>query len=634
MLGASLTSIPLTLFGLVLVTFLIGRVMPIDPTIAIAGDHAPPDVIAAVREQLGLDRPLLVQFWIYLTNLVHGDLGRSVMTSHPVTQDIAQYFPATLELATTAIIIAVVAGVPLGVLAAWWQGSRFDHVVRVISLAGQSIPVFVLGLVCLLVFYVKLGIAPGTGQLDVAYEGMVPRVTGMLVVDAALADDWDSFWDALAHLAQPALVLAYFSMAYITRMTRAFMIESLSGEYIITARAKGLSSARILWRHAFGNIAVRLVTVLALAYAGLLEGAVITETVFSWPGLGLYSDGVATERRHERGIGRNLGGGIDLSGAELVVRYLVSTVGSARHMSGYQTYLSRDWLLSETPASRAHAAWVRRYRGWLQFRTNGLAMVGLVTVVIMVLASLGAPLLALQDPTAQDLAGRLAPPSFEHWFGTDELGRDIYSRVLYGGRVTLGMVVAVVLLVAPLGLAVGSVAGYLGGFADRILMRVTDVFLAFPRLVLALAFVAALKPGITSAIIAIALTAWPPYARQARADTLTVRHSDFIAAVRLTGAGRGRIILRHVVPLCLSSVIVRVTLDMSGIILTAAALGFLGMGAQPPMPEWGTMIASSRAFILDQWWVPTIPGIAIFVASLAFNLLGDGLRDVLDPRQR
>ncbi|MFI4982579.1 MAG: ABC transporter permease, partial [Nevskiales bacterium] len=214
--------------------------------------------------------------------------------------------------------------------------------------------------------------------------------------------------------------------------------------------------------------------------------------------------------------------------------------------------LSREWLLSETPASRTQAAWARRYRGWLQFRANGLAMVGLVTVLVMILASLAAPLLAPQDPAAQELANRLAPPSFAHWLGTDELGRDIYTRILYGGRVTLGMVVAVVLLVAPVGLAVGSVAGYLGGLADRVLMRVTDVFLAFPRLVLALAFVAALKPGITSAIIAIALTAWPPYARLARAETLTIRGSDFIAAVRLTGAGSGRVILRHIVPLCLS----------------------------------------------------------------------------------
>jgi peptide/nickel transport system permease protein len=288
MLARSLASVPVTLFGLALVTFLIGRVMPIDPVVAIAGDHAPPDVVARIRDQLGLDRPLLVQFAIYLDNLVHGDLGRSVMTSRPVLVDIGRFFPATLELATTAIVVAVIIGIPLGVFTAAYQGSRFDHVVRVIALTGQSVPIFVLGLLSLLVFYVKLGIVPGTGQLDVAYEGMVPRVTGMLVIDAAIAQDWDSVWDALAHLVQPALVLAYFSMAYITRMTRAFMLESLAGEYVITARAKGLSAARVLWRHAFGNIAVRLITVLALAYAGLLEGAVITETVFSWPGLGLY----------------------------------------------------------------------------------------------------------------------------------------------------------------------------------------------------------------------------------------------------------------------------------------------------------------------------------------------------------
>jgi peptide/nickel transport system permease protein len=288
---AALASVPITLFGLILITFLIGRAMPIDPVIAIAGDHAPPDVIARVRLELGLDKPLPVQFAIYLRSLLQGDLGHSVMTSRPVTEDIARFFPATLELATVAIIIAVLVGVPLGVVSAWKQGSRLDHFVRIISLAGQSVPVFVLGLICLLVFYAKLGIAPGTGQVDVAYEGLVPRVSGMLVLDAAFDGQWDVFWDAVSHLAQPALVLAYFSMAYITRMTRAFMIEALSGEYIITARAKGLSATRILWRHAFGNIAVRLVTVLALAYAGLLEGAVITETVFSWPGLGLYLTG-------------------------------------------------------------------------------------------------------------------------------------------------------------------------------------------------------------------------------------------------------------------------------------------------------------------------------------------------------
>ena len=284
----AVVSIPLTLFGLVLVTFLIGRVMPIDPTIAIAGDHAPPEVVEQVRRELGLDRYLFVQFGIYLGNLLSGDFGRSVMTSRPVLSDIGKFFPATLELATVAILLAIAVGVPLGVYAAARQGSRLDHFARFVALSGQSVPVFVLGLGCLVLFYAKLGIAPGTGQIDVAYEGMIPPVTGMLVVDALIEGDWDVFWDALAHLAQPALVLAWFSMAYIARMTRAFTIEALGGEYIVAARAKGLSPARVLWGHAFGNIAVRLTTVIALAYAGLLEGAVITETVFSWPGLGLY----------------------------------------------------------------------------------------------------------------------------------------------------------------------------------------------------------------------------------------------------------------------------------------------------------------------------------------------------------
>jgi peptide/nickel transport system permease protein len=294
----------------------------------------------------------------------------------------------------------------------------------------------------------------------------------------------------------------------------------------------------------------------------------------------------------------------------------------------------RDWLLSDTPESRAQARWGRAWQTWLAFRRNKLAVAGLAVALAMLLMALLAPWLATHDPGVQNLANRLKPPSWDHWLGTDELGRDIWSRILYGARITLGMVVAVVLLVAPLGLLVGCAAGYAGGWVDRILMRTTDVFLAFPRLILALAFVAAMKPGVESAVAAIALTAWPPYARLARAEALRIRDADFIAAVRMLGASPWRIILRHVAPVCVPSVIVRVTLDMSSIILTAAGLGFLGLGAQPPLPEWGTMIATARRFILEQWWVPVIPGIAIFLASLSFNLLGDGLRDVLDPKQR
>ena len=292
-----------------------------------------------------------------------------------------------------------------------------------------------------------------------------------------------------------------------------------------------------------------------------------------------------------------------------------------------------DWLRSERPQSRRQASLGRLYAGWRSFSRNRLAVVGLAIVLMLVLVVVFADVLAPYSPTVGDLrTTRLLPPSAVHWFGTDDQGRDILSRLIHGSRITLFVVVLVAVLAAPVGLLVGTVAGYAGGWVDAVLMRITDIFLAFPRLILALAFVAALGPGIENAVIAIAITSWPPYARIARAETLTIRQADYISAVRLLGASPWRIVLRHIMPLCLSSVVVRVTLDMAGIILTAAGLGFLGLGAQPPSPEWGAMIAGGRAYVLDQWWVAAAPGAAIFVVSLAFNLLGDGLRDALDPK--
>lgn len=287
-LAGLLASVGLTLLGLVVITFLIGRVMPIDPVIAAVGDNAPQDVVERARLEMGLDQPLLVQFFHYVVQLLHGDLGRSILTKNPVISDIARYFPATLELATAAVIVAAAIGIPLGVWAAVKQGTWIDQTIRVICLAGHSVPVFVLALLCLLIFYAGLGIAPGPGRQDIVFQDMVPHVTGLLTVDSLIAGDWDAFWDALAHMVQPVCILAYFSMAYITRMTRAFMLDALRGEYVVTARAKGLSSTTVIWGHAFPNVGVQLVTVLALTYAGLLEGAVVTETVFSWPGLGQY----------------------------------------------------------------------------------------------------------------------------------------------------------------------------------------------------------------------------------------------------------------------------------------------------------------------------------------------------------
>ena len=293
----------------------------------------------------------------------------------------------------------------------------------------------------------------------------------------------------------------------------------------------------------------------------------------------------------------------------------------------------REWLTTDAPTSRRHARLANLYQGWLTLRANSMAMFGLGILLALLLVALLAPVLSPHDPFEQSLSNRLQPLGTEgHILGTDSLGRDILSRLIYGSRITL-YIVALVALIAPVaGLLVGTVAGYVGGWIDTILMRITDIFLAFPRLVLALAFVAALGAGIENAVLAISLTAWPPYARIARAETLTIRSADYISAIRLQGAGALRIITKHIWPLCISSLIVRVTLDMAGIILAAAGLGFLGLGAQPPSPEWGAMISEGRRFILDHWWVATVPGLAIFTVSLAFNLLGDGLRDVLDPK--
>ncbi|RAZ75967.1 nickel transporter permease [Mesorhizobium atlanticum] len=302
-------------------------------------------------------------------------------------------------------------------------------------------------------------------------------------------------------------------------------------------------------------------------------------------------------------------------------------------MSAETIQSRREWLLSDRPASRLQARLGRAYVAWRRFSANRLALVGMLIIIALVAVAALADVLAPYSATVGDLKNaRLLAPSAAHWFGTDDLGRDIYSRIVYGARWTLYVVILVAIIAAPIGLLVGTVAGYAGGWTDTILMRITDIFLAFPKLVLALAFVAALGPGIENAVLAIAITSWPPYARIARAETLTVRNSDYIKAVQLMGASPFRIVLRHIMPLCISSLIIRVTLDMAGIILTAAGLGFLGLGAQPPLPEWGAMIASGRRFILDQWWVAAAPGAAILIVSLGFNLLGDGLRDALDPR--
>ncbi|MGO4391988.1 ABC transporter permease [Variovorax sp. M-6] len=289
------------------------------------------------------------------------------------------------------------------------------------------------------------------------------------------------------------------------------------------------------------------------------------------------------------------------------------------------------WLASDTPTTRTQARLGAAYR-WLRrlaahpIGLAGLAIVGLITAI-----ALCASVLPLADPSAQSLGERLLAPSAGHWLGTDTLGRDILSRLVFGARPTLAIVALVLLASVPAGLLIGAAAGLWGGWVDAVLMRIADVFMAFPRLILAIAVAATLSTGLWTAVIAIALTGWPPYARVARAEVAAVRQAEFIQSARALGVSRLRLLLRHALPLCLPSAVVRAALDAPGIVLITSGLGFLGLGLPPPAPEWGAMVAEGRAIVFEAWWVSTLPGLLILALSLGFNFLGDALRDVVDP---
>jgi peptide/nickel transport system permease protein len=313
-----LLSIATTMLGLLVVTFVISRMLPTDPVLAIVGDHASESTIAAARTKLGLDHSIPVQFLLYIWKVLQGDLGISLRTSQPILADLAHVFPATLELATWGIVIGVVFGIPLGVWAAIRKDTIVDHLIRFVGLVGYSMPIFWLGIMGLLIFYAKLDWLPGPGRLDFGYEDIVTPVTGVMTIDTLIAGDTDLFWNAVAHLILPASLLGYYSLAYISRMTRSLMLSQLRQEYVLTARVKGVPERRIIWKHAMGNVMVPLLTVVALSYGNLLEGSVLTETVFAWHGIGLY----ITDSIFGQDLGAVMGGTIVVGFVYIIINTL------------------------------------------------------------------------------------------------------------------------------------------------------------------------------------------------------------------------------------------------------------------------------------------------------------------------
>jgi ABC-type dipeptide/oligopeptide/nickel transport system permease subunit len=607
-----------------LVIFLIANMVPGDPILAQLGDVAASNkaFVAEWRAKWGLDLPLWERYFIFLKGIVHGDLGISIASQRPVLEDIGQYAPATVELSTVSFLISVIIGVPLGILAAIRRDSWIDHVARAVSLIGVSSPTFWLAFIMLALFYGGLQIAPGPGRLDpIAFSP--PTVTGLFLIDSLLAGDLASFRDAAAHLVLPSLVLAAATLGLITRTTRASMLDNLHQDYVRVARAKGLREGRIVNGHVLPNALIPIVTLGGLAYANLLTGAVMTETVFSWPGLGRYTFRSAEALDFPGDHGHHARGRGDLSRHQSPHRpELCAPRSEGRAVTAFDQ--ASATLAAIAPVRTRRQRWRRRY---------GVAAIGAAIILIWIFVALACPLLTPYSPNAVDVSLRLQPPSEAHWLGTDELGRDVLTRLLYGTRISLVTGVVVVMLGASFGTLLGGAAAYMRGRGEELIMRLTDLVLCFPPIILALAIAAALGIGTTNTIIAMLVVWWPKFARLAHSLVLVQRSQEYVEAAVVVGLKPARILMRHIIPNAVGPLIVLVTLDIGNAIITFAGLSFLGLGVVPPTPEWGSMVAEGRELV-EQWWVAAFPGFAILTVVLGFNFLGDGVRDWLDPKAR
>ena len=610
--AARLIQLLFVLIGVSIVVFVTMHLLPGDVAQLLLGDHATNEQLQRLREQLG---------WIsrYGCSTAASCSRRCAATSASRFRATGRRwttcstgFPVTLQLALASLLLASLCGVPVGVLAAMRQGSRFDAVVMTLTLFGVSMPIFWLGLMLLVLFAAGLGWLPVGGLMPVGLDP--PRITGMSVIDSLLSGNATMIGASLRHMLLPAVTLASVPLALIARITRAEVLSAATADHVRTARAKGVTDAGVTLRHILRNAAIPIVTVIGLQLGLLLSGAVLTETIYSLPGLGRLMVDSILSRDYSV---------VQAGALFIAVLFVLVNLGSISCMR------------RSIRASAGHERHHRIAAGVIRRALRGTgARFGLAIAVVFLALTVFAPLVAPFDPYEQDLSNALSPPSALHWFGADQYGRDTLSRILYGTRTALLAIVMADGLALLLGGALGLVAGYAGGRVDALIMRLVDVLLAFPYLLLALIIVAVLGPSLTNSVIAIGIIYTPQYARLMRGQVLSVQAADFVVAARAIGAGRLRVMLRHVLPNSFTPVLVLATLQSGAVVVETAGLSFLGLGAQPPSPDWGALLAEGHGYFLTAWWIATFPGMAIFLVVVGFNLLGDALRDQYDPRLR
>jgi ABC-type dipeptide/oligopeptide/nickel transport system permease subunit len=602
------------LWGMTTIMFVVARVLPADPASASAGPGigfgGRAERIAALRTEMLLDRPLAEQYARFLLNTARGNLGRSNLTQRPVLEDIVAFLPATIELAALAALFFIPLGVTAGLYAATRRRRDVDALVGTATAAAVGVPAFVIGLIFQLVFYRLLEWLPPGGRIGLNL--LPPRPgTGILLLDSALQGNWPALASAARHLALPVLTLTIAGTAIVARSTRAAVRDVLPAGFVLAARARGLGGRR-LWTHHVLRAARRSLAVSLIAQASIVAMLVLfTEIIYSWPGIGLYASRAIFTRDFQTVMGVALMASL----AYALVRLLTDAApGIVPAAIGA---LDAPSVLTDARLS------------WRRVRAHPTAMMGAVGAGLIVAVALGVLIFTPYDPYAIAIQQRLTPPSWAHLLGTDELGRDLLSRVLAGVPIALRSGFIALAVATGLGIPVGITAGYRGGHLDRLVMRGVDIFLAFPPFVLAMALVIALGSTLPHAIAAIGVALWASYALIARDAVRGITALPYVQAARASGATDARVLTMHVLPYCLAPIGTRLVADLGAVIFMIAGLSFIGLGARPPVPEWGIMVSQARPLLVTAWWLPVFPGLALATSVAAFTLAGDGLREVL-----